>query len=384
MTYSINLRSPIARTNGVTDELIRQRPATGNGYVRDFTYEPGLVLDGGGGYELPDADAYARRMADAAEAWLAHARTRARMKEATVVSKALHSLAFSLRHRANDLAVPSKLSGTAKHQPALWRLTRERVGFGTPLDVAEVHESGSKRVCLVVRYEGDALGEVQPKHVPWLRPLLRFGAGLFLTRVTGHEGSYTLGCNVAFGRVGSAVAALNHALGADLGPDLRSGLGTGPGSGTGGDGYGGSVPASGGDGVSSDGAAGRLQLVSSAPSVAKPRVDTTTEPDAHPEPDPDDVVLCRALDGTARAVRRGRPLPHAVRHSPTGFEWGYGGSGPADLARSILLQFADEATVERLYQAFKAEVVAAVPQAGGVICASDVRAWLASKSAGTR
>jgi len=32
----------------------------------------------------------------------------------------------------------------------------------------------------------------------------------------------------------------------------------------------------------------------------------------------------------------GKPLKHQVYHSPTGFEWGYGGSGPADLARSIM------------------------------------------------
>ena len=31
------------------------------------------------------------------------------------------------------------------------------------------------------------------------------------------------------------------------------------------------------------------------------------------------------------------PLPHHVKHSPTGFSWGYGGSGPADLARSLLI-----------------------------------------------
>src|SRR3954469_14004176 len=31
------------------------------------------------------------------------------------------------------------------------------------------------------------------------------------------------------------------------------------------------------------------------------------------------------------------PLAHHVRHSPTGFGWGYAGSGPADLSRSILL-----------------------------------------------
>ena len=31
------------------------------------------------------------------------------------------------------------------------------------------------------------------------------------------------------------------------------------------------------------------------------------------------------------------PLPHHVKHSPTGFTWGYQGSGPAELARCILI-----------------------------------------------
>jgi hypothetical protein len=46
-------------------------------------------------------------------------------------------------------------------------------------------------------------------------------------------------------------------------------------------------------------------------------------------------------------------------HSPTGFEWGYGGSGPAQLALALLadcLNNDDEAT--RLHQAFKWKVVA--------------------------
>jgi hypothetical protein len=30
-------------------------------------------------------------------------------------------------------------------------------------------------------------------------------------------------------------------------------------------------------------------------------------------------------------------LPHVIRYSPTGLNWGYTGSGPADCARSILL-----------------------------------------------
>lgn len=34
-----------------------------------------------------------------------------------------------------------------------------------------------------------------------------------------------------------------------------------------------------------------------------------------------------------------KPLKHHILHSPTGFEWGYAGSGPADLAYSILWDF---------------------------------------------
>ena len=36
-----------------------------------------------------------------------------------------------------------------------------------------------------------------------------------------------------------------------------------------------------------------------------------------------------------------RPLKHIVRHSPTGMEWGYGGSGPSDTALSILADYLD-------------------------------------------
>lgn len=55
-----------------------------------------------------------------------------------------------------------------------------------------------------------------------------------------------------------------------------------------------------------------------------------------------DLVLRREPPGGTRS----RPLPqqravceaitHIRHHSPDGFEWGYGGSGPADLALSIL------------------------------------------------
>jgi hypothetical protein len=44
------------------------------------------------------------------------------------------------------------------------------------------------------------------------------------------------------------------------------------------------------------------------------------------------AVTFEATDGSASGVLR-----HVVRHSPTGFSWGYSGSGPADLARSLLI-----------------------------------------------
>jgi hypothetical protein len=56
---------------------------------------------------------------------------------------------------------------------------------------------------------------------------------------------------------------------------------------------------------------------------------------------PDEAVI-RGYPGGLVAVADSAgaelgPLTHFVRHSPTGFGWGYGGSGPAELARCILL-----------------------------------------------
>ena len=53
-----------------------------------------------------------------------------------------------------------------------------------------------------------------------------------------------------------------------------------------------------------------------------------------------------------------RPLRHRVRHSPTGFEFGYGGSGPADLALSILWNFLGKEPSRILYMDFKTRFVA--------------------------
>ena len=47
-----------------------------------------------------------------------------------------------------------------------------------------------------------------------------------------------------------------------------------------------------------------------------------------------------------------------ANHSPSGFEWGYGGSGPAQLALALLLDYTDNEEVALAeYNAFKIEVV---------------------------
>lgn len=45
-------------------------------------------------------------------------------------------------------------------------------------------------------------------------------------------------------------------------------------------------------------------------------------------------------------------------HSPNGFEWGYGGSGPAQLALAILADhFGSDSLAQELYQDFKFRVI---------------------------
>jgi len=65
-------------------------------------------------------------------------------------------------------------------------------------------------------------------------------------------------------------------------------------------------------------------------------------------------------------------------HSPDGFAWGYGGSGPAQLALAILLRFTDQGTAQRLYQTFKFEHVASWPNEDFSVIL-NVEKWINSK-----
>ena len=64
--------------------------------------------------------------------------------------------------------------------------------------------------------------------------------------------------------------------------------------------------------------------------------------------------------------QKSAPLPLRLdlfNHSPTGFSWGYGGSGPAQLAVALLADaLGDDDRAIRLHQCFKFKVVACWPE----------------------
>ena len=57
------------------------------------------------------------------------------------------------------------------------------------------------------------------------------------------------------------------------------------------------------------------------------------------------------------------PSQKIWNHSPDGFNWGYGGSGPAQLALAICLKLTRDRDIARaLHQAFKRDIIAILPQ----------------------
>ncbi len=105
-------------------------------------------------------------------------------------------------------------------------------------------------------------------------------------------------------------------------------------------------------------------------------------------PQVDDLPKARSMtyvgfrrDGEARVLigwhdGAAYSLDHVMYHSPTGFEWGYGGSGAADLARSILAHAAGLKVADAFYMRFKFDVVAKLPREGFRLPESAIIAWL--------
>jgi hypothetical protein len=97
-----------------------------------------------------------------------------------------------------------------------------------------------------------------------------------------------------------------------------------------------------------------------------------------PYNDGDDIVLKReGMFGENKIMNVRRTI---VKHSPDGFEWGYGGSGPADLALNILAMFVPENRAQEIYQDFKFEFVAAIPKEGGIIKFAEIQKFIERKN----
>lgn len=78
-----------------------------------------------------------------------------------------------------------------------------------------------------------------------------------------------------------------------------------------------------------------------------------------------------------------KPSQKLHEHSPDGFNWGYGGSGPAQLALALLLDVTGDPGLSlRLYQTFKQEViaVAAEQERSWHISEDGIRRWIGTHS----
>ena len=93
------------------------------------------------------------------------------------------------------------------------------------------------------------------------------------------------------------------------------------------------------------------------------------------------IVFCRDPAGDAQVTVDDTPLNWAASldvysHSPSGPEWGYAGSGPAQCALAVLMLFTDTDTALRHYQLFKRDWLEAMPHDGATIPTQKIRAWL--------
>ena len=73
-------------------------------------------------------------------------------------------------------------------------------------------------------------------------------------------------------------------------------------------------------------------------------------------------------------------------HSPTGFEWGHGGSGPAQLALAILADFwgpSFRALVMTRHEKFKMDIVANFPPEGWKLTGERIEKWLTEQECGS-
>lgn len=84
-------------------------------------------------------------------------------------------------------------------------------------------------------------------------------------------------------------------------------------------------------------------------------------------------LCCKRLADRPPSVN----IPHLVtHHSPDGFEWGYAGSGPSELALNIPVVYIGEKRALPLHQEFKRSFLESMPFEGGTITRADIVDWL--------
>ena len=85
-----------------------------------------------------------------------------------------------------------------------------------------------------------------------------------------------------------------------------------------------------------------------------------------------------AVDVTVNG-RRLNPRLDLWNHSPSGFEWGYSGSGPAQLALGILADhFGNDSQALAHYQEFKFRVIAGLPYQRWTLTSGQIQLALQS------
>lgn len=169
---------------------------------------------------------------------------------------------------------------------------------------------------LEMRCGDDVIGAIPRSHTPWIRSLLPYGADLRLASI--------LGCDREEGSLEVVVMV------------TRTGR--------------------------------ALQLVR-RPVVSNGSVNKVAEPGATSQALP--IRLWREKDGTPRTN-----IPNLYEDSIQGHEWGYAGSGPAELAFSILQQFVPKDDAWAMHGAFKDDVLDPMPWEGGEITRQSVRHWI--------
>ncbi len=96
------------------------------------------------------------------------------------------------------------------------------------------------------------------------------------------------------------------------------------------------------------------------------------------------AVTVFVVDGPDHRLLELEPSFKLARHSPTGFEWGYSGSGPAQLALAMMLEYylAAGASIEDAghtalahHQEFKRQIVANMPDTRWELTFDDIALW---------